>query len=77
MADTNKESLSQEELNVTLQFASGLYNGLQGFGYATPFTQNQNLIGFQIIYQINLESHIMTNKLIKMELKNGKLKTNL
>lgn len=45
MADTNKESLSQEELNVTLQFASGLYNGLQGFGYATPFTQNQNLIG--------------------------------
>ena len=41
MADTNKESLSQEELNVTLQFASGLYNGLQGLGYATPFTQNQ------------------------------------
>lgn len=43
MAKTIKESLSQEELNLTLEFANGLYNGFQ-YGYATPFTQNRNLI---------------------------------
>lgn len=44
MARTTKESLSNGELNEVLQFAEGLYNGYKGYGYATPFTQNQNLI---------------------------------
>lgn len=42
MAEDVKEPLSLEDLNLTLNFAQGLYNGLQG--WATPFTQNQNLI---------------------------------
>lgn len=49
MAENIKNSLSEEELNTVLQFSQGLY-GLgfganSGLGYfATPFTQNQNLI---------------------------------
>ena len=39
-----KDSLSVEELNAVMEFASGLYNGFGGYGFYTPFTQNQNLL---------------------------------
>lgn len=43
MANRNKnESITEEQLLTTLEFAEGLYNGFNG--YHTPFTQNQNLI---------------------------------
>ena len=40
----NKEKLSEEELDQVLQFAQGLYNGLNGGYFFTPFSQNQNLL---------------------------------
>lgn len=40
----NKESLSEQELDQVLQFAQGLYNGLNGGYFWTPFSQNQNLL---------------------------------
>ena len=40
----HKDSLSAEELNTVLAFSQGLYNGLGGFGFYTPFSQNQNLL---------------------------------
>ncbi len=40
----NKESLSEQELDQVLQFAQGLYNGLNGGYFFTPFSQNQNLL---------------------------------
>ena len=43
MAD--KQKLTNEELDTVLQFSQGLYNGLGGYSFfATPFTQNQNLL---------------------------------
>ena len=43
MSDDVKKSLSEEEVNMVLQFAYGLGNGFQ-YGFSTPYTQNQNLI---------------------------------
>lgn len=44
MATTsNKSKLSEDELNFTLQFAQGLYNGLTN-GCYSPFIQNSNLV---------------------------------
>ena len=40
----NKERLSEQELDQVLQFAQGLYNGLNGGYFWTPFSQNQNLL---------------------------------
>ena len=40
-----KQKLTNEELDAVLQFSQGLYNGLGGYSFfATPFTQNQNLL---------------------------------
>lgn len=39
-----KEMLSEQELNSVMQFAQGLYTGFNGYGFFTPFTQNQNLL---------------------------------
>ena len=43
MSDDVKKSLSEEEVNMVLQFAYGLGNGFQ-YGFSTPYTQNQNFI---------------------------------
>lgn len=40
----HKDSLSTEELNTVLAFSQGLYNGFGGYGFYTPFNQNQNLL---------------------------------
>lgn len=40
----HKEYLSEQELDQVLQFAQGLYNGFGGYGFYTPFSQNQNLL---------------------------------
>lgn len=40
-----KQKLTNDELDAVLQFSQGLYNGLGGYSFfATPFTQNQNLL---------------------------------
>ena len=44
---SNKEQLTNEELNSVLQFSDSLYRGLSNYGnffMGTPFTQNQNLL---------------------------------
>lgn len=44
---TKKDSLTTQELDSVLSFSNALYNsnfGGFGFGFATPFTQNQNLL---------------------------------
>lgn len=45
MSNTNKNSLSSEQLDAVLSFSQGLYNGFSGYSFlANPFTQNQNLL---------------------------------
>lgn len=45
MSDDNKKSLSEEEFDLVMQFATGLHSGYgYGYGFQTPYTQNQNLI---------------------------------
>ena len=41
-----KDSLSTQELDSVLSFSNALYNSGFGYGsfFATPFTQNQNLL---------------------------------
>ena len=39
-----KDKLSKEELSSVMQFADGLFRGFSGYGFYTPFTQNQNLL---------------------------------
>ena len=43
---TKKDSLTTQELDSVLSFSNALYGnfGGFGFGFATPFTQNQNLL---------------------------------
>lgn len=44
MSENRKSSLSLDELNTTLEFAKGLYDGFSGYGFYSPFTQNENLL---------------------------------
>lgn len=44
MSNKEKEILTQEELNTVLEFSQGLYSGLNGYGYYTPFNQNDKLL---------------------------------
>ena len=45
----NKERLSEQELDQVLQFAQGLYNGLNGGYFWTPFSLNQNLLALNVM----------------------------
>lgn len=44
-AESEDILISKESVESVVEFANAMYNGLGGFGYfATPFTQNQNLV---------------------------------
>ena len=60
MSENRKSSLSLDELNTTLEFAKGLYDGFSGYGFYSPFTQNQNLLALN-----NNGQKPTTDKLLK------------
>ena len=60
MSENRKSSLSLDELNTTLEFAKGLYDGFSGHGFYSPFTQNQNLLALN-----NNGQKPTTDKLLK------------
>lgn len=44
MDKENKEKLTEKQVWDVIEFSEALYNGINGYGFYSPFTQNQNLI---------------------------------
>jgi hypothetical protein len=64
VSDSKQKMTEQETWNV-LQFATSLYNGLSGYGYYNPYTQQQNLI------DLNNDPLVPTYEKIIQSLKNN------